>query len=183
MKRTKEIWGKLSRLIAVAYLSCYPTYTMTALHFRPARPDETDELTQVAIASKRTWGYSDELIALWTPEFTFTPDNIALRTVSVAEIAGDTVAVSSLCIADAECELDDFWVRPSAIGIGVGRQLLEYTLALASRAGFDDVVVVSDPNAEGFYLRFGAIRVGLIESQPVGRFLPVLKLPTRNPSK
>ena len=153
---------------------------MPALSFRHARPDEADELTLLAIDSKRSWGYDDELIALWTPGFTFTADNIAARTVTVAEINRDTVAVSSLCITDAKCELDEFWVRPSVIGTGIGRQLLKHTLTLAACAGFDFARVVSDPNAEGFYLRFGGIRVGRVESKPIGRFLPVLTLPTHN---
>ncbi|TWT50844.1 putative acetyltransferase [Rubripirellula amarantea] len=152
---------------------------MTTLRFRPARPDEANELTRIATASKRTWGYDEEQMSLWIPGFTFTPDNIATRTVSVAQISGDTVAVSSLCIADTQCQLDEFWVHPSSIGTGIGRQLLEYTLALASRAGFDFVTVVSDPNAEGFYLRFGGTRIGLRESLPKGRNLPVLKVPTQ----
>lgn len=153
---------------------------MDTLSFRPARPEEASELTIIATAAKRTWGYSDELMSLWIPGFTFTPDNIANRTVSVAEISGKAVAVSSLCIGDDECQLDEFWVRPSSIGAGIGRQLLEYTLDLASLAGFDLVTVVSDPNAEGFYTRFGGTRIGLRESLPKGRYLPVLEIPTQS---
>ncbi|MGB7326809.1 MAG: GNAT family N-acetyltransferase [Rubripirellula sp.] len=151
---------------------------MQRISFRTARPDEADQLTQLAIESKRTWGYDDEQMSLWIPGFTFTPDNIVSRTVTVAEMEGKTVAVSSLCISNNECHLDEFWVRPSSIGTGVGRQLLAHTLALASQAGFETVTVVSDPNAEGFYLRFGGIRVGLRESLPKERLLPVLKIPT-----
>lgn len=153
---------------------------MRDLNFRPARRDEAAELTRIAIASKRTWGYDDDLMSLWAPGLTFTPDSIAARTVSVVELAGDILAVSSLCTADAECQLDEFWVRPSSIGTGVGRLLLKYTLELASGAGYCSVAVVSDPNAEGFYRRFGGVRVGLRESLPRGRFLPVLKVPTHS---
>jgi hypothetical protein len=34
--------------------------------------------------------------------------------------------------------------------------------------------IVSDPNAEGFYLRMGAQRVGWVAAQPRGRRLPLL---------
>ena len=36
--------------------------------------------------------------------------------------------------------------------------------------------IVSDPNAEAFYLRKGAIRAGLVDSLPAGRQLPLLSL-------
>ncbi len=36
--------------------------------------------------------------------------------------------------------------------------------------------IASDPNAEGFYLKMGARRVGETPSQPEGRALPLLLL-------
>lgn len=153
---------------------------MSSIQFRTAHVAEADELTRLAIESKCSWGYSDELISLWKPGLTFTPDNITNRTVSVATNKEELVGVSALRVSAAECELEEFWVRPNSIGRGVGRQLLEHTLGLAAQSGFESVNVVSDPNAEGFYLRLGAVRIGCFESQPAGRYLPVLRVPTCN---
>jgi hypothetical protein len=40
--------------------------------------------------------------------------------------------------------------------------------------GVIQATIVSDPNAEGFYLRMGAQRSGEVESTPRGRYLPKL---------
>jgi hypothetical protein len=54
-----------------------------------------------------------------------------------------------------------------------------HLVARARAAGVEELRVVSDPNAAGFYLRMGACQVGEQASVPVGRRLPVLVIPLR----
>jgi GNAT superfamily N-acetyltransferase len=59
-----------------------------------------------------------------------------------------------------EIELSRLMVEPAAIGTGRGRQLWQHAVATARRLGATVLTVDSDPNAEGFYLRMGAVTVG-----------------------
>ena len=69
----------------------------------------------------------------------------------------------------------DLWVEPSAIGTGLGRTLWVHLLGQARALGHRALLIESDPNAEGFYLRMGARRVGERASKILaGRMLPVM---------
>ena len=57
-------------------------------------------------------------------------------------------------------DLLHLWVLPEAMGRGVGRSLFRHALERARILGFRELEIESDPNAEGFYRRIGAHRVG-----------------------
>ena len=63
---------------------------------------------------------------------------------------------------------------------GVGRALLRELARRARALGIRRLAIAADPGAAAFYLRFGAVRVGTVESevQP-GRRLPLLELDPR----
>ena len=58
---------------------------------------------------------------------------------------------------------------------GVGRSLFLHAIERAKSAGCVEITIESDPNAEGFYLKLGAIRTGSViyEAEP-RRELPML---------
>jgi hypothetical protein len=60
------------------------------------------------------------------------------------------VGFYSLQLRDGLCELDNFWIRPDAIGNGYGRQLLEHAKAVAKNLGVRELMIDSDPNARSF---------------------------------
>jgi ribosomal protein S18 acetylase RimI-like enzyme len=60
------------------------------------------------------------------------------------------------------------------MGAGIGARLLREAIEAIAAAGGGTLEIASDPNAEGFYLRMGAIRVGSLPSWPAGRRLPLL---------
>jgi len=66
------------------------------------------------------------------------------------------------------------WVTPTAIGSGLGRMLWSHAVETARANGYTAFSIESDPNAEGFYLRHGAKRVGEIVSAATGRVLPLM---------
>jgi GNAT superfamily N-acetyltransferase len=142
---------------------------------RPARPDESAQLTALAVRSKAHWGYDDAFMRAALPELTIAPDLIARATVNVAERAGDLVGVYVLSLEDGGPTLRDLWVNPPAIGTGVGSALWRHMLLEARRLGYAAVRIESDPNAEAFYVRKGARRVGVVLSTVVaGRELPLM---------
>ena len=71
--------------------------------------------------------------------------------------------------------LEHFWVEPGQTGLGVGRALFTHALGQARARGAHRIRIESDPNAEPFYAKMGARRVGEAPSIPAGRMLPVLE--------
>lgn len=73
--------------------------------------------------------------------------------------------------------LEDLWLEPSAIGGGHGRRLWEHAVAIARSLGARSMELDADPNAEPFYERMGATRVGETPSTRVpGRSLPRMRI-------
>jgi GNAT superfamily N-acetyltransferase len=76
--------------------------------------------------------------------------------------------------AETAWALDRFWVLPEKIGCGVGRAMMQHAMGLFLKSQADTLQVVSDPNAEGFYLKMGFEKVGVHPSTPEGRYIPIL---------
>ena len=74
-------------------------------------------------------------------------------------------------------ELGNLWARPSEIGTGLGRLLWQDAMATAAAAGFEYLDIDAEPNAEGFYRKMGAERVGQTPSGSIpGRMLPQMRI-------
>lgn len=143
---------------------------------RRAVPDDAHALSELAFASKQTWGYPPEWMELWRHELTLTPEFIAEQMVWAAWEGEQPVGMVALGRAAEVWVLEHLFVAPEALGRGLGRQLFDLARAAAASVGAHAIEVLSDPNAEEFYRRLGAIRVGTVESTPAGRTLPKLRL-------
>jgi len=96
----------------------------------------------------------------------------------VAEETGALLGFFTVRGAPPDGELDCLYIEPAAIGRGVGGALLRAAIALAGSEGFRALAIHADPNAEAFYLRHGAARIGEVPSGSIpGRTLPLLRLP------
>ena len=142
---------------------------------RRAVAADAGALTAIAHAAKRHWRYPEEWIALWRRDLTFTPEFIERHPVHCAVESAELVGVYALLFAGADCELEHFWIAPARIGAGVGRTLFEHAVERCHAIGVRRLWINADPNAEGFYLRMGARRVGEVPSTPAGRTLPRLE--------
>lgn len=140
----------------------------------PARPSDADALTRIAHSAKRHWGYPEAWIALWRDALTVTPAVLERQRVFCAWEGSELLGFYALSGEGPTLELEHLWVRPERLGLGIGRRLFEHALATAQGAGGAQVRIASDPNAEGFYLKMGARRVGSVASTPEGRTLPLL---------
>lgn len=142
------------------------------MRIRPARVEELDELTELAMRSKAHWGYDDAFMAACRDELTMRP-GFADR-IDVAE--DDDGRIVGMIRLEAD-ELEDVFVDPSAIGTGVGRALFRHALDRAWAEGMRVVRVTADPNAVGFYESMGMQRIGEAPSGSIpGRTLPRLEL-------
>jgi GNAT superfamily N-acetyltransferase len=141
-----------------------------------ARPADAAALTQVAHAAKRHWGYAESDIVRWRDGLTITPEFIARHAVYRATLAGEAVGFYALTGEGATRVLEHFWIAPAHIGTGIGRMLFAHATERLRAEGVHTVRIESDPNAEGFYVKMGARRVGEVPSTPAGRRLPLLVL-------
>lgn len=146
------------------------------MHIRPARVDELGALTELAMRSKAHWGYDDAFMAACRDELTMRESFV--DRIDVAELDDGTV-VGMVRLEDQT--LEDLFVEPAAIGTGVGQALIRHVVRRAAAEGMRRLHIDADPNAEGFYLAVGAVRVGETPSQSIpGRTLPQLELSVPN---
>lgn len=113
----------------------------------------------------------------WRENLTFTSAYVAENPTFVAEIGGDPIACYALLLDAEGWHLAHLWITPPYIGRGLGRVLVEHAATTARALGADALLIDSDPNAEAFYLRMGAERVGEIPAEVCGtpRALPRLR--------
>lgn len=153
------------------------------MRIRQARPEEADMLTELAIRSKAHWGYDSEFLAAVRDQLTFRPERFAPDFhVYVLESDGKPLGFCSLIPIDSKTvELEDLFIEPDCIGRGYGKQLWDFAIEVARRAGFTRLTLVSDPYAEPFYASQGATRTGEKSSsaQP-GRKLPIMQIRLRD---
>lgn len=143
---------------------------------RRAEPSDSAVLTAIAHAAKRHWNYPEAWISLWTDELTVDPAWLATHDAWIVEGEGGVLGWCALSKDGEACSLDHCWVRPDAMGQGVGRMLVQQARASAAALDAAKLSVVSDPNAESFYRQLGFCRTGEHPSRPEGRILPVLEI-------
>ena len=141
-----------------------------------AIPADAAALTRIAQAAKRHWGYSEHWITQWSAALTVTAEFITTHPTVVARIEGQPVGFAALTGLGQQLRLEHLWVLPEYMRRGIGRALFHELARLGRVAGWSTLQIVSDPNAEGFYLRLGAKRIGEEISDLDGhrRALPVL---------
>lgn len=153
-------------------------YAPPAGVIRNARSGEAETLSGLALRSKAHWGYEAEFLEACRPELTLSAELIAAGDVFLLDDHGRALGFYTLARFKSDVELGHFFVEPSHIGRGVGRLLWEDAVQRAARRGYDRLLVQSDPNAEGFYLRMGAERIGQVPSGVIpGRSLPLMLFP------
>ena len=144
---------------------------------RQARPDDATALTELTMRSKAHWDYDASFLADARRELEFRPEKFQPDFhVYLLENHDGIIGFCTLIPKGEDVELHDLWVEPSHIGKGCGKQLWDHAVGVARALGFHAVTFTADPNAEPFYLRQGAVRVGETASTiRRDRKLPVMK--------
>lgn len=119
----------------------------------------------------------------WRDDLTISARFVRENEVYVAVSGGKAIGFYALVGGEQGLELEHLWVLPAWIGTGLGRVLFEHATGRAVSLGAKTIVIESDPNAEGFYRKMGAKRVGanVYEMEGRERTLPlmVLELPRK----
>jgi GNAT superfamily N-acetyltransferase len=143
-----------------------------------ATSDQAELLTQIAFAAKRHWGYPERWIKLWAPILTITPEFIEQYETYIAFLGDEPVGFCAISQEDEKASIEHLWVLPEHMGKGVGARLFKFMLSRCKELGTRVLGIESDPNAQGFYERMGAIKVGEIVGEVDGqpRILPLLEI-------
>lgn len=141
-----------------------------------AEPKDAEALTEIAHAAKRHWGYPERWIQSWRDILTMRPELLAENVAYSAIEEGRAVGFYLLTTESDGLHLDHLWIAPHAMGRGIGRALFAHAVEETRRLGHRTLKIEADPNAESFYTRMGARRVGVTVTSIEGqrRELPLL---------
>lgn len=144
------------------------------LSFIDAEAKHAELLRDTLIASKGYWGYSQEQLEKWRSNLKFEGEYIDRNTVKLILKDKELIGFFAIVKGDSD-ELDHLWLLPKAIGKGYGNLVFEQILSECNALEISSFYIISDPDAEGFYLKKGALKVGEVYSEPQKRMLPKLK--------
>jgi GNAT superfamily N-acetyltransferase len=142
------------------------------VEIRETREEEAELLSDIRVRSKGHWGYSRETLEAWRPLMVVTREYI--RAATVRSVLLDDRLVGFYALKKEEDLLDHLWLVPEAIGRGVGRFAFAHAVGAARALGMRSLLIISDADAEGFYLKLGAKRIGDVYSPHQNRMLPKL---------
>lgn len=148
---------------------------------RPAVAEDASALSALAIESKAMWGYSAEFMQRAAFDLEISSKEIVDNGQFHVIVAHDRVTLRIVGFLsmrkDAyEWDVHRLFVAPDRVRQGIGYALWLDAIHFAEMSDCRSVVIQSDPNAVGFYLRCGAHLEGEVES-PVDpkRKLPFLR--------
>jgi len=148
------------------------------LNFIDAEAKHAELLRDTLIASKGYWGYSQEQLEVWRSNLKFEEEYIVRNTVKLILKDNEMIGFFAIVKGDSD-ELDHLWLLPKAIGKGYGNLVFDQILSECNKLKISSFYIISDPDAEGFYLKKGALKVGEVYSEPQQRMLPKLKFVMR----
>ncbi|MEM8562986.1 MAG: GNAT family N-acetyltransferase [Pseudomonadota bacterium] len=147
---------------------------------RDAHVDDIERLSDIAFRSKAHWGYSTQFMEACREELSVTAEKLGsdryqYRVYESQRCVLGFYALEQLAVS--EVELEALFVDPAYLGSGVGGRLLADAIVRAKDSGYSLMTILSDPNAENFYLKAGAERVGYQQSSSIpDRYLPRLQV-------
>lgn len=146
---------------------------------RPVKKTEAEFISSLAIRSKAFWGYDDDFLELCTKELSYSQGDVLSENFEfyLAEIENKIVGFYKLeDLSKDKIYLDALFIEPDYIGKGVGQSLFSHAKSIAKSYGGKTLQVVSDPNAEPFYIKMGAVTIDSVISESTGRPLPLMEL-------
>lgn len=147
------------------------------LQLRAARIDELDKLTELCWQSKALWGYDDNAMRCCKEKLTFQPADIDNTLIYVAESGDNLLGAAQLYFNNDIAFLQRLFVAPAYTKHGIGKALFGWSLKAAHHAGAQRLLIDSDPQAAGFFLRMGAREEGMADSSSVpGQRAPRFKV-------
>ena len=127
---------------------------------REAMSSEASILSQLAFESKSYWHYDEEYLLAAREHIKITTSDIEQDYVYLYEDDQGPLGFYHFRNSQEEPELIWFFVHPRSIGTGIGKILWTHLLDIVRGLEIKQFIIKSDPNAESFYVKYGAIRIG-----------------------
>ena len=148
------------------------------MQFRNITRDDLREVSELGVRSKATWGYSDEVMAVFTEELTHDVELIDQSLEAIVACVDEKIVGYFTLVRrnDDSIELDFMFVRVESMLNGVGTAMMHEAVRLARSHGAEHLWLIADPNAVGFYEKFGAKQTSEYQSSIPGRTIPVMRI-------
>lgn len=141
-----------------------------------ARASDHLILTEITKESKAFWGYSEKQLLLWDEELTISEVYLNTAQVYLLEIESRVIAYYSFYfLNDKIAHLDNLFVLPEFMNLGLGKILMKDFESRVKGSGFKRITLEADPHAEAFYLAIGYFTIDRKASSVEGRFLPIME--------
>ncbi|MFY0630504.1 MAG: GNAT family N-acetyltransferase [Flavobacteriaceae bacterium] len=138
---------------------------------------DAEILTEIAMASKAYWGYTDEQVESWREDLTITPQMFEDWNIYKYLVDGQIAGFYILNRANIRTSFLEFlFISPNYIKQGIGYQLLQHAVEYCKAGSSAILNVLSDPNAQSFYAKYGFEVIAERESSIPGRILPEMEL-------
>jgi|SRR5690554_1431139 len=145
--------------------------------FEPATAEDAEELSAVAIRSKRHWGYSKEAMELWNQNLTITEDFLNSHTVIKATLEGEIVGFFALEDIQSVTRIAQYWIDTPYMRKGYGTVMYNYLRDYLRQRNVEKVTLVLDPNGMSFFENKGAKILDKIEHKVKNKFLYIVEVP------
>lgn len=140
-----------------------------------AQPEDAIALTNLCLISKQYWGYDDAFIDMCRDELTLKSNDFFDTCIAVAKNDKEYCGVIQLKMnaLSKEGELEKLFVHPDYMGNGIGKLLYDFGVKKAQEMSINSLLLDADPNAEDFYYKMGAVKIGDSPSGSIpGRIIP-----------
>ena len=144
---------------------------------RKASVYDAPALTELALRSKRAWGYDDVFIAKIMDDMVVRGDYLKHEHGLVAEERGSILGYAIMRTEEDTAILRDLFIEPAYFKRGIGTRLFAKCVEIARNHRLKRLSLESDPNAAEFYRRMGMHVAGSVPSSAGnGRNLPLMEM-------
>lgn len=143
----------------------------------PATPEDAEDLSNLAIRSKRHWGYSKEAMELWNQSLTITQDFLENHTVIKATLEDEIVGFFALEKIQPVTRIAQYWIDTPYMRKGYGSAMFKYAQNFLKNNQVNSVTLVLDPNGLSFFQKRGAKVLDKIQSKGSNLFLYIVEVP------
>jgi GNAT superfamily N-acetyltransferase len=146
----------------------------TVLTYIDAVTEDHLLLTATAIASKKIWGYSEDLIELWRTDLEVSKEYIPKN--KVVKVYEQEIFIGFFAVKISEgnlAEIDHLWLLPGRIHQGFGKLIFQHIIHYLKSTGHKSATLIAEPNATGFYNKMNGKVIGQFQSKISGRFLDI----------
>ncbi|MGB6082764.1 GNAT family N-acetyltransferase [Moheibacter sp.] len=145
--------------------------------FEIATVEDAEDLSAVAVRSKRHWGYSKEAMELWNQNLTITEDFLNSHTVIKATLEDEIVGFFALEEIQPVTRIAQYWIDTPYMRKGYGTVMYNYLRDYLKKRNVEKVTLVLDPNGMSFFERKGAKILERIEHKVKNKFLYIVEVP------